>query len=119
MAFATRPFVRAASSAAAAAKKLAIKHVTVIGGGLMGAGIAQVSVARPRSWVEGRRRHGGCGTGVQPKGPSRTRQGLGLAAPRTGGVRRGSRWCSPTGRTPFAATLPCCSRRPVRFLPST
>uniref|UniRef100_A0A8C8ADK7 3-hydroxyacyl-CoA dehydrogenase NAD binding domain-containing protein n=1 Tax=Otus sunia TaxID=257818 RepID=A0A8C8ADK7_9STRI len=45
MAFATRRFVRAASSAAAtaAAKKLIVKHVTVIGGGLMGAGIAQVS----------------------------------------------------------------------------
>ncbi|KAJ7407500.1 Hydroxyacyl-coenzyme A dehydrogenase, mitochondrial [Willisornis vidua] len=47
MAFATRHFVRAASSAAAtaAAKKLVIKHVTVIGGGLMGAGIAQVAAA--------------------------------------------------------------------------
>lgn len=49
MAFATRRFVRAASSTAAtaAAKKLIVKHVTVIGGGLMGAGIAQVSAARP------------------------------------------------------------------------
>lgn len=50
MAFATRQFVRAASSdaATAAAKKLLIKHVTIIGGGLMGAGIAQVSaVGRP------------------------------------------------------------------------
>lgn len=47
MAFATRPFVRAASSdaATASAKKLLIKHVTIIGGGLMGAGIAQVSAA--------------------------------------------------------------------------
>lgn len=55
MAFATRHFVRAASSdaATAAAKKLLIKHVTIIGGGLMGAGIAQVSaVGRP-----------GCGAG--------------------------------------------------------
>ncbi|NXT75042.1 HCDH protein, partial [Zapornia atra] len=47
MAFATRQFVRAASSSAAtaAAKKLIVKHVTVIGGGLMGAGIAQVAAA--------------------------------------------------------------------------
>ncbi|XP_039395963.1 hydroxyacyl-coenzyme A dehydrogenase, mitochondrial isoform X2 [Mauremys reevesii] len=49
MAFATRRFVRAASSATAtttaAAKKLIVKHVTVIGGGLMGAGIAQVAAA--------------------------------------------------------------------------
>ncbi|KAJ7327061.1 hypothetical protein JRQ81_016820 [Phrynocephalus forsythii] len=44
MAFATRSFVRFAS-AAASAKKLAVKHVTVIGGGLMGAGIAQVAAA--------------------------------------------------------------------------
>lgn len=45
MAFVTRQFVRSmsSSSAAAAAKKILIKHVTVIGGGLMGAGIAQVS----------------------------------------------------------------------------
>ncbi|NXT45255.1 HCDH protein, partial [Pelecanoides urinatrix] len=47
MVYATRHFVRAASSAAAtaAAKKLIVKHVTVIGGGLMGAGIAQVAAA--------------------------------------------------------------------------
>ncbi|KAM7167445.1 hydroxyacyl-coenzyme A dehydrogenase, mitochondrial [Macrochelys suwanniensis] len=40
-------FARAASSAAATAavKKLIVKHVTVIGGGLMGAGIAQVAAA--------------------------------------------------------------------------
>nr|XP_028599774.1 hydroxyacyl-coenzyme A dehydrogenase, mitochondrial [Podarcis muralis] len=44
MAFATRPFVRF-SSAAAAAKKLVVKHVAVIGGGLMGAGIAQIAAA--------------------------------------------------------------------------
>ncbi|XP_077156763.1 hydroxyacyl-coenzyme A dehydrogenase, mitochondrial [Paroedura picta] len=43
MAFATRQVVRAASSAAA--KKLAVQHVTVIGGGLMGAGIAQIAAA--------------------------------------------------------------------------
>lgn len=48
MAFVTRQFVRSVSSAAAAsasAKKIAVKHVTVIGGGLMGAGIAQVAAA--------------------------------------------------------------------------
>ncbi|NWX24973.1 HCDH protein, partial [Aegotheles bennettii] len=45
MAFATRHFVRTASTATAAAKKLVVKHVTVIGGGLMGAGIAQVAAA--------------------------------------------------------------------------
>uniref|UniRef100_A0A8B9WSM3 3-hydroxyacyl-CoA dehydrogenase n=1 Tax=Bos mutus grunniens TaxID=30521 RepID=A0A8B9WSM3_BOSMU len=45
MAFVTRQFVRSmssSSSAAASAKKILVKHVTVIGGGLMGAGIAQV-----------------------------------------------------------------------------
>ncbi|XP_006970433.1 hydroxyacyl-coenzyme A dehydrogenase, mitochondrial [Peromyscus maniculatus bairdii] len=48
MAFVTRQFVRSMSSSAsasAAAKKILIKHVTVIGGGLMGAGIAQVAAA--------------------------------------------------------------------------
>uniref|UniRef100_A0A9L0TU95 Cytochrome P450 family 2 subfamily U member 1 n=1 Tax=Equus caballus TaxID=9796 RepID=A0A9L0TU95_HORSE len=48
MAFVTRQFVRAMSSssaASAAAKKIMVKHVTVIGGGLMGAGIAQVAAA--------------------------------------------------------------------------
>ncbi|XP_044285440.1 hydroxyacyl-coenzyme A dehydrogenase, mitochondrial [Varanus komodoensis] len=49
MAFATRPFVRFAS--AAAAKKMVIKHVTVIGGGLMGAGIAQVAAATGHSVI--------------------------------------------------------------------
>ncbi|XP_078388551.1 hydroxyacyl-coenzyme A dehydrogenase, mitochondrial [Cetorhinus maximus] len=39
MAFVTHQFLRSMSSA----KSLAIKHVTVIGGGLMGAGIAQVA----------------------------------------------------------------------------
>ncbi|XP_048366076.1 hydroxyacyl-coenzyme A dehydrogenase, mitochondrial [Sphaerodactylus townsendi] len=43
MAFATRHLVRSASTAAA--KKLVVQHVTVIGGGLMGAGIAQVAAA--------------------------------------------------------------------------
>uniref|UniRef100_A0A4X1UVD7 Hydroxyacyl-coenzyme A dehydrogenase, mitochondrial n=2 Tax=Sus scrofa TaxID=9823 RepID=A0A4X1UVD7_PIG len=48
MAFATRQLVRSLSSsstAAASAKKILVKHVTVIGGGLMGAGIAQVAAA--------------------------------------------------------------------------
>ncbi|KAM9329666.1 hydroxyacyl-coenzyme A dehydrogenase, mitochondrial [Gastrophryne carolinensis] len=36
---------RCMSSSATAAKKLVIKHVTVIGGGLMGSGIAQVAAA--------------------------------------------------------------------------
>lgn len=46
MAFVTRQLVRSVSSsstASASAKKIIVKHVTVIGGGLMGAGIAQVS----------------------------------------------------------------------------
>ncbi|XP_045676392.1 hydroxyacyl-coenzyme A dehydrogenase, mitochondrial [Phyllostomus hastatus] len=48
MAFVTRQFVRTVSStstASASAKKIVIKHVAVIGGGLMGAGIAQVAAA--------------------------------------------------------------------------
>ncbi len=40
MAFVTRQFIRSLSSSAAL--HAAIKHVTIIGGGLMGAGIAQV-----------------------------------------------------------------------------
>ncbi|KAM5337333.1 hydroxyacyl-coenzyme A dehydrogenase, mitochondrial [Glossophaga mutica] len=46
MAFVTRQFVRTVSSmstASASAKKIVVKNVTVIGGGLMGAGIAQVA----------------------------------------------------------------------------
>ncbi|XP_036887805.1 hydroxyacyl-coenzyme A dehydrogenase, mitochondrial [Sturnira hondurensis] len=46
MAFVTRQFVRTVSStstASASAKKIVVKHVAVIGGGLMGAGIAQVA----------------------------------------------------------------------------
>lgn len=48
MAFVTRQFVRTLSStstASASAKKIVVKHVAVIGGGLMGAGIAQVAAA--------------------------------------------------------------------------
>uniref|UniRef100_A0A8C7AN52 Hydroxyacyl-coenzyme A dehydrogenase, mitochondrial n=3 Tax=Neovison vison TaxID=452646 RepID=A0A8C7AN52_NEOVI len=48
MAFVTRQLVRSVSSsstASASAKKIIVKHVTVIGGGLMGAGIAQVAAA--------------------------------------------------------------------------
>ncbi|XP_027693376.1 hydroxyacyl-coenzyme A dehydrogenase, mitochondrial [Vombatus ursinus] len=51
MAFVTRQFVRSMASSssvtgpAASAKKILIKHVTVIGGGLMGAGIAQVAAS--------------------------------------------------------------------------
>uniref|UniRef100_A0A2K6BUW7 Hydroxyacyl-coenzyme A dehydrogenase, mitochondrial n=1 Tax=Macaca nemestrina TaxID=9545 RepID=A0A2K6BUW7_MACNE len=48
MAFVTRQFMRSMSSsstASASAKKIIVKHVTVIGGGLMGAGIAQVAAA--------------------------------------------------------------------------
>lgn len=55
MAFVTRQFMRSMSSSAsasAAAKKILIKHVTVIGGGLMGAGIAQVRGSRGQGVVE-------------------------------------------------------------------
>lgn len=48
MAFVTRQFIRAmasSSTASASAKKIVVKHVTVIGGGLMGSGIAQVAAA--------------------------------------------------------------------------
>uniref|UniRef100_A0A8C9QJB9 3-hydroxyacyl-CoA dehydrogenase NAD binding domain-containing protein n=1 Tax=Spermophilus dauricus TaxID=99837 RepID=A0A8C9QJB9_SPEDA len=48
MAFVTRQFLRSlssSSSASASAKKIIVKHVRVIGGGLMGAGIAQVAAA--------------------------------------------------------------------------
>ncbi|PNI53733.1 HADH isoform 16 [Pan troglodytes] len=48
MAFVTRQLMRSVSSsstASASAKKIIVKHVTVIGGGLMGAGIAQVAAA--------------------------------------------------------------------------
>uniref|UniRef100_A0A8D0GLX6 Hydroxyacyl-coenzyme A dehydrogenase, mitochondrial n=1 Tax=Sphenodon punctatus TaxID=8508 RepID=A0A8D0GLX6_SPHPU len=49
MASAARQIVRDASTAAA--KKLVVKHVSVIGGGLMGAGIAQVAAAAGHSVV--------------------------------------------------------------------
>ncbi|XP_073497194.1 hydroxyacyl-coenzyme A dehydrogenase, mitochondrial [Phyllobates terribilis] len=45
MASASRQLIARCMSSCAAAKKLNIKHVTVIGGGLMGAGIAQVAAA--------------------------------------------------------------------------
>ncbi|KAG8592885.1 hypothetical protein GDO81_000655 [Engystomops pustulosus] len=45
MASASRQLLARCMSSSAAAKKIAIKHVTVIGGGLMGAGIAQVAAA--------------------------------------------------------------------------
>ncbi|XP_044157925.1 hydroxyacyl-coenzyme A dehydrogenase, mitochondrial [Bufo gargarizans] len=45
MASGSRQLLARCMSSSAAAKKLAIKHVTVIGGGLMGAGIAQVAAA--------------------------------------------------------------------------
>ncbi|XP_074128962.1 hydroxyacyl-coenzyme A dehydrogenase, mitochondrial [Sminthopsis crassicaudata] len=51
MAFVTRQFVRSmvssssATGPAASAKKILIKHVTVIGGGLMGAGVTQVAAS--------------------------------------------------------------------------
>uniref|UniRef100_A0A9J8CA91 3-hydroxyacyl-CoA dehydrogenase n=1 Tax=Cyprinus carpio carpio TaxID=630221 RepID=A0A9J8CA91_CYPCA len=49
MAFVTRQFIRSLSSSAAL--HAAIKHVTIIGGGLMGAGIAQVAASTGHSVV--------------------------------------------------------------------
>ncbi|XP_073717119.1 hydroxyacyl-coenzyme A dehydrogenase, mitochondrial [Misgurnus anguillicaudatus] len=49
MAFITRQFIRSLSSSAA--RHAAIKHVTIIGGGLMGAGIAQVAASTGHSVV--------------------------------------------------------------------
>lgn len=91
MAFATRPFVRAASSdaATASAKKLLIKHVTIIGGGLMGAGIAQVSAA-------GR--------------PGRGRGSGGAMAAAGGPGQRSGPWGECSGRAlPGLLPRPCCS----------
>nr|UXL88867.1 3-hydroxyacyl-CoA dehydrogenase isoform 2 [Potamotrygon motoro] len=47
MAFVTRHFFRAMSSSSS----VAIKHIMVIGGGLMGAGIAQVAAATGHSVI--------------------------------------------------------------------
>lgn len=74
MAFATRQLLRSASTAAA--KKLVVKHVTVIGGGLMGAGIAQVS---GRGGLPGFGRRGAAAAPLQ--GPGLPRVGIKARAP--------------------------------------
>lgn len=115
MAFATRRFVRAASSAAAtaAAKKLIIKHVTVIGGGLMGAGIAQVSPAAGRREAAGpwRPLRGACGgrallglLGAGAAGQARPAASAGAASRAGGG--EGNRGTSRSRSPPRLAFQP-------------
>ena len=90
MAFVTRQFVRSMSSsstAAASAKKILVKHVTVIGGGLMGAGIAQVGSPRaalPARFAARPDRRALAGrdpAGVVRPGGQRSREPRGISTP--------------------------------------